>query len=111
MSYRQVEPRALRWTIAATSQHGVEQGTVWFNARDLILKSQTRAYKSGSHGTAQAATVTLTYPNGAASDRPVARSRPRLRGKDLRPLADALSRSRTRRSSCLSMIPKKGSSP
>ena len=36
VSYRQVEPRALRWTITATSQHGVEQGTVWFNLRDLI---------------------------------------------------------------------------
>ena len=63
VSYRQVEPRALRWTIAATSQHGVEQGTVWFNARDVIVKSQTQAYKSGSHGTAQATTVTLTYPD------------------------------------------------
>ena len=62
VSYRQVEPRALRWTITATSQHGVEQGTVWFDARDLIVKSQTRAYKSGSHGTAQGTTVTLAYP-------------------------------------------------
>jgi len=64
VSYRQVEPRALRWTIAETSQHGVEQGTVWFNARDVIVKSQTQAYESGSHGTAQATAVALTYPNG-----------------------------------------------
>ena len=60
--YRQPGPRLLRWTIAATSAHGLEQGRVWFSSHDLILKSQDRAYKTSAHGTAQTTTVTLTYP-------------------------------------------------
>jgi hypothetical protein len=81
VSYRQVGPRALRWKIAATSQHGVEQGTVWFSARDVIVKSQTRAYKSGSHGTAQAATVTLTYPKTLPATVPSQVPRPVCKAK------------------------------
>lgn len=61
VSYQQVEPHALRWTIAKTSQHGTETGTVWFNSRGVIVKSQTKAFKSGP-GTANATSVTLTYP-------------------------------------------------
>lgn len=62
IAYQRPAVRELRWTIAATSSHGLEQATVWFNARDLIVKVQDRSYKSGRHGTAQATTLTLSYP-------------------------------------------------
>jgi hypothetical protein len=62
IAYKQLAARELQWTIGANSQHGLEQSTVWFNSRDLIIKAQDRSYKSGRHGTAQPTTVTLTYP-------------------------------------------------
>lgn len=62
ITYQQPAAHELRWTIAATSAHGRELGTVWFNAHDLIVKVQNRSYKSGRHGEVEATTVTLTYP-------------------------------------------------
>ncbi len=70
ITYRQLASRELQWTIAATSQHGLEQGTVWFNSRDLIVEAHDRSYKSGRHGTAQATTVTLTYPKSLPASVP-----------------------------------------
>lgn len=62
ITYQQLASHELRWTIAATSAHGLEQGTVWFNGRHLIVKVQDRSYKSGHHGAVEATTATLTYP-------------------------------------------------
>jgi hypothetical protein len=62
VAYKEIGPHELQWTIAANSQHGLEHGTVWFNADDLIVRAQDRSYRSGHHGTAQATIVTLAYP-------------------------------------------------
>lgn len=71
VSYRRFGRRALRWSIPATSLHGLEEGTVWFDDRDVILRSEGIAYRSGSHGRAQATAVTLTYPTGLPRSVPV----------------------------------------
>lgn len=63
INYQQLAPHELRWTIAATRAHGLEQGTVWFNARDLIVKVHDRSYNSGRPGEVDATTLTLTYPS------------------------------------------------
>jgi hypothetical protein len=85
VAYKQLGPQQLQWTIAATKQHGIEHGRVWFNSADLIVKSQTRSYTSGQRATTQATTLTLTYPSALPANvtehrpTPVCKAEPQLR--------------------------------
>jgi hypothetical protein len=79
VSYRRLGRSGLRWSIPATSLHGLEEGTVRFNSRDLILSSRGIAYKSGHRGRAEATAVDLAYPKSLPGSVPVHVPAPRCK--------------------------------
>jgi hypothetical protein len=67
--------RALHWREPATKQHGVEHGTVEFNARDQVTGSYTATYSSG-HSKVDGQTISVSYPAKLPRSVPAALPKP-----------------------------------